>query len=125
MACVDDICILTGQSYITATSALIATEEDGAGYPMDFTVYASDGTTVVEAISTSDPRWGAVEPSSIVVDGLSPNTTYIAKIDAYPAVTETFTTLSDDPKVATESQWADLVSRIKALDARITALENA
>ena len=123
MACVDDICILTAQSYMTATSALISTELDGTGFTMDFTIYASDGTTVVEAISAGDPRWGAVEPSSIVVDGLTPNTTYIAKVDAHPEVTETFTTLTDEPRVATESMWRDLANRIKTMEARVTALE--
>ncbi len=62
------------------------------------------------------------------IGGLTPATTYTVTYsgDIAPSGNVTsVTTLVDNPKIATESQWADLVNRIKALDARITALENA
>lgn len=37
----------------------------------------------------------------------------------------TLTVLPDNPKVATESMWADLASRIKALDAQIGDIDAA
>ena len=108
-------------SEITATTARIYTGDDGVGEVLGFKVYASDGTTLVQEISVNEPRW---QLSVFYVTGLNPNTTYVAKLDVSPTTTLTFTTLTDNPKVALESQWADLASRIKALDARITALEN-
>lgn len=105
---------------ITATTALFYTHTEDAGYVMPFTIYASDGTTAVQQISANDPRWVT---STITVTGLNPGTTYIAKLDEYPTQTATFTTLSDEPKVATESMWAELASKIKAMEARVTALE--
>ena len=107
-------------THITATTALFYTYDEDAGYVMPFTIYASDGTTVVQQISANDPRWVT---STITVTGLTPGTTYVAKLDEYPTQTATFTTLTDNPKVATESMWADLASRIKAMEARVTALE--
>lgn len=101
-----------GISHITAISCMVYIDNDGAaGGPQNLTVYESDGTTVVKSISASDPGWVM---SEITVNGLAPNTTYILKLDDDPTVTATFTTLSDSPKVATESMWADLASRIKA-----------
>lgn len=101
-----------GISHITATSCDVYIDDDGAaGGPQNLTVYESDGTTVVKSISVSDPSWVM---SEITVSGLTPNTTYILKLNDYPTVTATFTTLTDEPKVATESMWADLVAKVKA-----------
>ncbi len=107
-------------SAITATTASVYTGHEDIGSEMDFTIYASDGTTVVKSVSGSDPGWSL---SAITVSGLTPNTTYVAKLDNEPSITFTFTTLSDSPKVATESMWADLANRIKAMEARVTTLE--
>lgn len=96
---------------ITRTSADFYMEIDGeagAG-AMDFKIYV--GSTVVKTISSSDPGWSA---STITVTGLDPGTSYVAKLDQYPTVTESFTTLADNPKIALESQWEDLATRIKA-----------
>lgn len=101
-----------GISHITAISCMVYIDNDGAaGGPQNLTVYESDGTTVVKSISVSDPGWVM---SEITVSGLTPNTTYVMKLDDYPTVTATFTTLADEPKVATESMWADLVAKVKA-----------
>lgn len=104
--------ITIGVSHITRTSAIFYFDNDGAGAgAQDFKIYASDGTTVVKTISSSDAGWDA---SDITVTGLTPGTSYIAKLDDDPTSTASFTTLTDDPKVATESMWADLASRVKA-----------
>lgn len=124
MACSGDECLVV--SDITATSAKLTHYSIDAGDPSPYayTVYASDGTTVVVTGTTSTVTTDS-DRSYDIVTGLTPNTTYIAKLDQKPGTAETFTTLTDNPKVALESQWADLASRIKALDARITALEKA
>ena len=99
----------TSVARTAATFYIEVDGEAGAG-AMDFTVYASDGTTVVEAVSSSDSRWSA---STITLTGFTANTSYIAKLDSDPTVTTSFTTLTDNPKAATESQWEDLVARVK------------
>lgn len=92
---------------ITATTVgLYAGYDDLAG-SVPYKIYASDGTTVVQ--SGTSPG-----TSLVTVTGLTPSTEYIAEAGGVAGTRETFTTLSDDPKVATESQWADLASRVKA-----------
>lgn len=109
-------------SRITGTTAMFYMDDDGAGAGAeDFKIYASDGVTVVKTISSSDAGWSG---SAITVTGLVPSTSYIAKLDADPTSTASFTTLADRPKVATESMWGDLVDKIKSLDSRITVLED-
>lgn len=99
---------------ITATTALVYTSTEDAGLAMPFTIYASDGTTVIESVSVTDPRWGTIEPSCVGITGLTPATTYIAKLTDEPSISTTFTTLADFPKVALESMWADLASKVKS-----------
>lgn len=122
MACTqdEDECLYIDE--ISYTSVKVHTwEVEGAGtHNASITLYASDGTTIIDTGTT--PASG---DTYVTFTGLTPNTTYEVVWDNFPATREAFTTLTDDPKVATESQWADLASRIKALDARITALENA
>lgn len=106
-------------SHLTATSCMIYIDDDGAaGGPQNLTFYQSDGTTAVKSISVSDPGW---DMSVITVNGLTPNTTYVVKLDDDTSITATFTTLTDEPKTATESQWQDLANRVKAKsDVQIT-----
>lgn len=106
-------------SHLTATSCMVYIDDDGAaGNPQNLTFYESDGTTAVKSISASDPGW---DMSVITVNGLTPNTTYVTKLDDDPTVTATFTTLPDEPRTATESQWVDLANRVKAKsDVQIT-----
>lgn len=122
MACSqdNDECLIIDEIY--QTSVKVHTwEVEGSGiYNQSVTLYASDGTTV--AATGTTPASGN---TYVTFTGLTPNTTYEVVWDRYPETREAFTTLTDNPKVALESQWADLASRIKALDARITALENA
>lgn len=122
MACdeINDVCLYIDE--VSYTSVKVHTwEVEGSGvYNQGITLYASDGTTVVDTGTT--PASGN---TYVTFTGLTPNTTYEVVWDNYPETREAFTTLTDNPKVALESQWADLASRIKALDARITALENA
>ena len=122
MACQGDECLEI--SDITATSAKLTHYSRDAGDPSPYayTVYASDGTTVI-ATGTTSTVTPDLSRSYDIVTGLTPNTTYIAKLDQKPSTAETFTTLPDSPKVATESMWADLASKIKAMEARVTALE--
>lgn len=49
------------------------------------------------------------------IEGLDPATTYDIRYvgDVADGSVSSVTTLTDDPKVATESQWQDLASRIK------------
>lgn len=122
MACSqdDDECLYIDE--VSYTSVKVHTwEVEGFDiHNQNITLYASDGTTVIATGTT--PASGN---TYVTFTGLTPNTTYEVVWDNYPETRETFTTLTDDPRVATESQWADLVNRIKALDARIAALENA
>ena len=122
MACDDtqDRCLYIDE--ISYTSVTVHTwEVEGFNtHNQNITLYASDGTTVVDTGTT--PASGN---TYVTFTGLTPNTTYEVVWNNYPVTRESFTTLPDSHKVAMESQWADLASRIKALDARITALENA
>lgn len=96
---------------ITATTALFYTHTEDAGIVLPFTIYASDGATVIRQIRADAPGWNG---SQITVAGFTPETTYIAKLNDYPTQTATFTTLPDEPRTATESQWQDLAARVKA-----------
>lgn len=115
---------IISHSRLTTTSVLIYTGYEDSGAILPFTIYASDGTTVVESISANDPRWNAVEISSILITGLTPSTTYIAKLDQSPSTSTTFTTLDDPAKTATESQWQDLANRVKAKQEETTISNN-
>lgn len=108
---------------VTTTTIKVDTkdEDTAQGEAQSVTLYASDGTTVV---ATGTTVVEGVLDAYYTFTGLTPGTTYIVMQTGRTGTSETVTTPTDDPKVATESQWADLVSRIKALDARITALEN-
>ena len=122
MACdeINDVCLYIDE--VSYTSVKVHTwEVEGFGvHNQNITLYASNGTTVIATGTT--PASGN---TYVTFTGLTPNTTYEVVWDNYPVTRESFTTLPDSPKVAMESQWADLASRIKALDARIAALENA
>ena len=122
MACTQDLdeCLYIDE--ISCVSVKVHTwEVEGTGiYNQGITLYASDGTTVID--TGTSPASG---DTYVTFTGLTPNTTYEVVWDGFPETREAFTTLPDDPKVATESMWKDLADRIKALDARITALENA
>lgn len=110
---------------VTATTIKVdATDEDTAvGEAQPVTLYASDGATVIATGTTGGES--STYHSYYTFTGLTPGTTYIVMQTGRTGTSETVTTLTDNPKVALESQWADLASRIKALDARIIALENA
>ena len=112
MACdnPNDVCLYIDD--VTATSVTVHTYEIEAWgiYGQHITIYASDGTTVVAGGTT--PTSGS---TSTVISGLSPNTTYQAVWDNYPNTRESFTTLADDPITATESQWGDLIDKVKTL----------
>lgn len=120
MACdANDFCL--GILETTSNSIKVWTHDSGAGGEsgLSVTLYASDGTTVV-ATGTTGADY------SYTFTGLTPGTTYVAVQTGRPDTAETITTLTDDPKVATESQWADLASRIKALgEGGITNLDLA
>lgn len=66
------------------------------------------GSTVAGAVTESSPTTGTVSFS-----GLNPGTTYTVT-DGNNNTLGTFTTVTNDPKVATESQWEDLAARVKA-----------
>lgn len=94
------------QGSITATTVSLYAGYDDAAASVPYKIYASDGTTVVQS--------GTSPSDSIVhVTGLTPETTYIAEAGDTAGTRETFTTLADEPKVATESMWADLASKVK------------
>lgn len=122
MACdnTNDVCLYIDEIFCTSVTVHTWEVEGFDVHNQNVTLYASDGTTVVDTRTT--PASGN---TYVTFTGLTPNTTYEVVWDNYPATRESFTTLPDRPKVALESQWADLANRIKALDARITALENA
>lgn len=99
-------------SNITAISVLVYLDDDGAGAgPNAFTLYASDGTTVIENVSAGDSRWSA---SDITLAGLTPGTSYVIKLDSDTSITAEFTTLPDTPRTATVSQWVSLADAVKA-----------
>lgn len=89
------------------------TSDQGAGV---LTVVGG-GETITVSRTSSSPNYGTGE-----VSGLTASTEYefYKNGDATGII---FTTLPDEPKVAKLSQWTDLVDRIKALEARVTALE--
>lgn len=109
-----DILYLSEVTATTATFGLNDGEQAGVGETVS--LYDQAKATVLQT-GTTDSQ------GLVTFTGLTPSTTYYAYY-ADAGYTKA-TTLSDDPKVATESMWRDLASRIKALDARITALENA
>lgn len=122
MACIQDntACLIIDEVSYTSVKVHTWEIEGFDVHNQGITLYASDGTTVIDTGTT--PASGN---TYVTFTGLTPNTTYEVVWDDWPTTREAFTTLTDDPKVALESQWADLASRIKALDTRITALENA
>lgn len=111
MACTQnqDKCLRIDE--VSYTSVKVHTwEVEGTGiHNQSITLYASDGTTVVDTGTT--PASGN---TYVTFTGLTPNTTYEVVWDNYPETREAFTTLSDNPRTATESQWADLAARVKA-----------
>lgn len=66
--------------------------------------------------------------ASVTFDELSPETTYQAYVSGSGASSNKITVKTkidrNTPRVATQEQWEDLVSKIKNLDSRISALEN-
>lgn len=92
---------------ITATTVSFYASNDEAASPTAYKIYASDGTTVVQSgTSGSD---GVAH-----ITGLTPETTYIVEANDVAGTRETFTTLEDAPKVATESMWAELIDKVKS-----------
>lgn len=96
-------------------------------YRCRFKVYSDDaGTQLVAGSGWFTPEEGSFT-ISYTASSLPSGTYYVTVESDQP---QTFVSLQEvvltnDPKIATESQWRDLASRIKALDARIAALENA
>ena len=102
-----------GQDYgllvieVAASSIKVKTYdcETQVGETDSVTLYASDGITIVST-GTSSPEY--------TFTGLVPNTTYVVMRTGKTGTAERVTTSTDDPKVATESQWQDLANRVKA-----------
>ena len=69
---------------------------------------------------------GTVQTEDFTFDGLTAGKTYTITYsgDVVSGSVSSVTTLDDNPKVATESMWADLINKVKSLDARVTALES-
>lgn len=86
------------------------------------------GPSAVASITSSSTTSIEITGNSVGTLTIPAGTIWIEESPALDMETTnsfTLTVLPDEPKVATESQWADLASRVKTLDARITALENA
>lgn len=107
-----DILFFKEATATTATFGLNDGERPGTAKAIS--LYNQTQTTVLQTKETNSE-------GLVTFTGLTPETEYYAYYA--DAGYEKGTTLSDDAKVATESQWADLIDKIKALDARITALE--
>lgn len=110
MACdaQNDVCLYIDDTTKTSVRLHLWEIEGSGVYSQAVTLYASDGTTVVDTATT--PASGS---TYVTFSGLSPNTQYIVKWDRYPVTAETFTTLEDLPRTALESQWEDLANKVK------------
>lgn len=107
------VSVLTGDSVtIALTGTDSATSDTEWVIPM-----TAGGTTVNANVTLTSSTAG-----TLTATGLTANTTYSIAAGTYDSVTYedhmvmpaiTFTTDSDDPKIATESQWGDLARRVK------------
>lgn len=103
---------------VSVTTASIGTSGE------TFTVAAEVSGTVVSSATVTTGAEG--ESVNAIIMGLSPSTTYTitGKINESPAaasITASTTAPSSDPRTATEAQWQDLVTRVKAKsDVQIT-----
>lgn len=100
-----DITLSSGE--VTSTTIeIIGTQETSAAVAV--TIILTDGTdTFSNTLAFSSTT------ASVTFTGLKPATTYTASFYNTEEGSITVTTLADEPKVATQSQWEDLVSRIK------------
>lgn len=106
----------------TATSVTLAgTKPDMVG--ADATITLTSGSETVTYAASMDTEL----EKDFTITGLSPETTYAVTYsgEVSPSGNVTsVTTLADEPRVAMQSQWADLINKVKDLEARITTLEN-
>ena len=98
--------ILSSGEVTSTTIEIIGTQETSAAVAV--TVILTDGTDTF-----SDTLAFSGTTARVTFTGLKPATTYTASFYNTEEGSITVTTLADEPKVATQSQWEDLVSRIK------------
>lgn len=109
-------------TYNSLTISVTTASTGTSGEP--FTVAAEASGTVVGSATVTTGAEG--ESVNATIMGLSPSTTYTitGKINESPAatsITASTTAPSSDPRTATESQWQDLATRVKAKsDVQIT-----
>ena len=108
-----DILALVEVTATTATFVLSDSERPGVGETVS--LYDQAKTTVLQTAIVDDQ-------GLVTFTGLTPVTTYYAYYAA--AGYEGVTTLSDSPKAATESMWADLAAKVKAKQDELTAGSN-
>lgn len=108
--------IITVKSATATTVSAEMTDGEGDYFVGEaLTLYNSDKSAVIgTAVITGNPSPSSPEEIPVAIfTGLSPETTYYVYYDSATGYVEA-TTIEDNPKVALESQWADLASKVKA-----------
>lgn len=108
--------IITVKSTTATTVSAEMTDGEGDYFVGEtLTLYNSDKSAVIgTAVITGNPSPSSPEEIPVATfTGLSPETTYYVYYDLATGYVVA-TTTEDSPKVATESMWADLASKVKA-----------